>query len=218
MRMEMSKIYSNSQKQVRNLLRGCLAFLGIITFAHPHLSYAQGRTAQGNGPQSKKLAPPSKQEQPAQNKNQTVPVKQAPVATDMPRSEFIRLMDIDFQKRDLDGNGKATRIEIEEFTKRAATLKAQEQNRVLFQNLDTDRNGLLSPIEFAALAPAPKFIDVSAEMSRFDINRDQIISLVEYRTATLANFDRADVDKDGILSSAELAKPATPPSSEPSVR
>ena len=216
--MVTSKVFSNSQKQFRNLLRSCLAFLGIITFTHPHLGCAQGRTAEGNRPQSKKLAPPSKQAQPAQNKNQTVPVKQAPVATDMPRSEFIRLMDVDFQKRDLDGNGKATRIEIEEFTKRAATLKAQEQNRVLFQNLDTDRNGLLSPIEFAALVPAPKFIDVSAEMSRFDINRDQIISLVEYRTATLANFDRADVDKDGILSSVELAKPATPPSNEPSVR
>lgn len=218
MRMVSSKDKSNSQKQVRNLLRGCLAFLGIITFNYPHISSAQVRTAAGNAPQTKKLPAPSKQAQPAQNKNQTAPEKQAPAIPDMPRSEFIRLMDIDFQKRDLDGNGKATRIEIEEFTKRAATTKAQEQNRVLFQNLDTDRNGVLSPTEFAALVPAPKFIDVSAEMSRFDINRDQIISLVEYRTATLANFDRADVDKDGILSSAELAKPATPPSSEPSVR
>jgi len=208
---------SDSQKQSSVLLCGCLALAGIITLVHPHVSFAQGRAAESNAPQSKKSAP-LKQAPAAPSRNQTVSVKQAQVVPDMPRTEFIRLMDIDFQKRDLDGNGKATRSEIEEFTKRAATEKAKEQNRVLFQNLDTDRNGLLSAAEFAALVPAPKFIDVSAEMSRFDINRDQIITLVEYRTATLANFDRADIDKDGILSSAELAKPAAPPSNEPSDR
>lgn len=215
--MASSKVNSDSQKKSRVLWRGHLALAGIIALVHPHLSFAQGRAAESNASQSKNSAP-LKQAQAALSKNQAVPVKQPQVVPDMPRTEFIRLMDIDFQKRDLDGNGKATRIEIEEFTKRAATAKANEQNRILFQNLDTDRNGLLSAAEFAALVPAPKFIDVSAEMSRFDINRDQIISLVEYRTATLANFDRADIDKDGILSSAELAKPATPPYNEPSDR
>ena len=32
-----------------------------------------------------------------------------------------------------------------------------------------------------------------------DGNRDSQISLAEHRTATLANFDRLDTDKDGVV-------------------
>ena len=41
-------------------------------------------------------------------------------------------------------------------------------------------------------------------LSREDSNRDQQISLVEDRVATLANFDRLDADKDGVVTSAEM--------------
>jgi hypothetical protein len=37
-----------------------------------------------------------------------------------------------------------------------------------------------------------------------DLNRDQSISLVEHRTVTLANFDRMDADKNGIVTPAEM--------------
>lgn len=213
MRMVTSKDNSNSQKLFRKAVLGGLALAVMITTGHSRLSYAQDAAAKGKAAQNKKAAAPLKPAQAVQKENLTVPAKK-PQAPDLSRTEFIKLMDIDFQRRDADGNGKATRAEIEEFTKRASTVKAQEQNRALFQNLDTDRNGLLNPNEFAALVPAPKFIDVSPEMARFDINRDQIISLVEYRTATLANFDRMDIDKDGNLSSAELSKSTTPASNE----
>lgn len=218
MRMVTSKDNSKSQKLFRNLSLGCLALTGVVTFGSPHLGYAQDGAAKDSVAQNKKLAAPSKPAKASQNENLTAPVKKPQAAPDLSRAEFIKLMDIDFQKRDTDGNGKATRAEIEAHTRRTSTAKAQEQNRVLFQNIDTDRNGLLSPAEFAALVPAPKFIDVSPEMSRFDINRDQIISLVEYRTATLANFDRMDIDKDGNLSSAELSNSTTPTPNEPSSR
>ena len=103
-------------------------------------------------------------------------------------------------------------------SERTAAAAAQEQNRELFQRLDVDKSGLITPAEFAALIPAPRFIDVSAEMIRFDSNRDQIITLVEYRTTTLANFDRLDLDKDGILTAAELPKKEKPATNEPSTR
>ena len=32
-----------------------------------------------------------------------------------------------------------------------------------------------------------------------DGNRDQQVSLVEHRTATLANFDRLDTDRNGVV-------------------
>jgi hypothetical protein len=41
-------------------------------------------------------------------------------------------------------------------------------------------------------------------MQRFDKNRDQSITIVEYRTATLMRFDDLDADKDGIIDQNEL--------------
>jgi hypothetical protein len=125
-------------------------------------------------------------------------------STTLARTTFIQLMDEDFKKRDFDGNGKATRAEIEQFEKQTAVIKAQQSNRVLFLQLDTDRNGNVTPAEFTALIPAAGLPDVSDVMKRFDSNRDQIITLVEYRAATLSNFDQRDADKDGVLSSREL--------------
>ncbi len=125
---------------------------------------------------------------------------------DLNRADFIKLMDAEFRKRDADGNGQASRKEVEDFTKRNAITQAQDQNWALFQRLDVDGNGALSSAEFTAMISVPSFIDVSAEMGRFDSNRDQAISLVEYRTSTLANFDRMDADKDGVLTAVELAK------------
>jgi hypothetical protein len=46
-------------------------------------------------------------------------------------------------------------------------------------------------------------------MTRFDGNRDQVITMVEYRAATLANVDRLDTDKDGVRTGAEIN--AVPP-------
>ena len=202
MKVQNTYIRQASLKQM--LFVGYATCIGIVAFAQSTSGYAaQSASAKTTAPQTAKPA---------------VPAKPAVVVPDLPRADFIALMDADFKKRDLDGNGKATRAEVEEFTKRAAAAAAQEQNRELFQRLDVDKNGLITPAEFAALIPAPKFIDVSAEMIRFDSNRDQIITLVEYRTTTLANFDRLDLDKDGILTAAELPKKEKPATNEPSTR
>lgn len=187
---------ANTQKPLKQALGGFILLLAGVTFSQA----ACAVVAPANAPIG------------TQGKAAAAPVTPPPPPISLLRTDFIRLMDADFRKRDLDGNGKATRAEVEEFTKRAANTQAQEQNRALFQRLDTDRNGILNTAEFAALIPAPKFIDVSSEMARFDGNRDQIISLVEYRTTTLANFDRMDADKDGILSASELSKMTASPS------
>jgi hypothetical protein len=66
----------------------------------------------------------------------------------------------------------------------------------LFARLNADRNGVPTPGEFAALVQDPG-------------NRDQVITMVEYRAATLANVDRLDTDKDGVRTGAEIN--AVPP-------
>lgn len=187
-------------------LIGCATLLGLTGI----VSSVAAQSAAQSGAVPKVIS--------AQPTKPAVPAPQPKAEPDLRRADFIRLMDAEFRRRDVDGDGRATRIEVQEFTKRAATVKAQEQNRALFQRLDTDRNGILSPTEFAGLIPAPGFIDVSAEMARFDNNRDQVITLVEYRTATLSNFDRTDADKDGILTIVELSKMNAPANIEPLVR
>lgn len=125
--------------------------------------------------------------------------------SDIPRAEFIQSMDTDFRKRDLNNDGRITQGELEEFERQISSVTVRTQNQALFANLDADRNGSLTYEEFAQLVRDVPTPDVSGQMLRFDINRDQMISLVEFRTATLANFDRLDTDKDGIVTESELS-------------
>lgn len=151
---------------------------------------------------------------------QTAPPPAAPpppppgASTDLTRAQFISAMDAEFRKRDADGDGKVTRAELEAWERAQALATAQAQNRALFQKLDTNRDGVLSPGEFAALVQSPANIDVSPLMNRFDQNRDQVVTLIEWRAGTLANFDKLDTDHDGVVTAAEAAaanKPAIPP-------
>lgn len=123
-------------------------------------------------------------------------------------------MDGEYRKRDADGDGKVTRAELEQWERSRAIATAQARNRELFAKLDTNRDGLLSPGEFAALVKDPGPIDVGPLMARFDANRDQVVSLVEFRAGTLANFDKLDADHDGVVTAAEMkAQPPAPKSS-----
>ena len=181
-----------------------ITLLALLT-ASPVL--AQGQSA-GRAPQTAAPRPAA-----------PAPAAQAPAAPsgagDVARSAFIQSMDAEYRKKDLDGDGKVTRAEVEQFERNAVLAKAEAQNRALFASLDADRNGVISPGEFAALVRNVPMPDVSAQMQRFDTNRDQVISLVEYRTATLINFDRLDADKDGIVTERELAASNAAPSAPP---
>jgi hypothetical protein len=135
----------------------------------------------------------------------TIAPAQAPVApTPVPRTDFIASMDAEFRKMDADKNNIVTRAEAEGFLKATSILAAQQRNVALFQQLDADRNGQVSPAEFAKLVvPAPP-VDAGPMFAQSDFNKDQQISLIEYRTGKLVNFDRMDADKDGIVSVAEM--------------
>ena len=117
---------------------------------------------------------------------------------------FIETMDAEFNKMDANKDKLVTRAEIEQFQRAIAVVEAQARARALFTQLDTDRNGQLSMTEFSktvGAAPAP---NPAAVLAPGDLNRDGQITLVEFRTSKLANFDRMDADKDGIVSVAEM--------------
>jgi len=113
-------------------------------------------------------------------------------------------MDSEFRKMDADKNGLLTKTEIEQYQKLQAVAQAAARNRALFAQLDTDKNGQLSKAEFAKIATPAPAANAQPILASRDLNRDGQISLVEHRTATLANFDRLDSDKDGIVTAAEM--------------
>lgn len=119
------------------------------------------------------------------------------------RAQFIASMDAEFGRLDGDRNGLVTPAEIEHSERAKAQASAEARNRAQFAQLDTNRNGQLSPAEFAKLTPQV-VVSAAPILARMDGNRDQHVSLVEYRTATLANFDRLDTDRNGVVTAAEM--------------
>ncbi len=114
-------------------------------------------------------------------------------------------MDAEFARLDLDGSGFVVPSEIIESQRRAAQAEALRQNQAVFVRLDTDGNGMVSPQEFAALAnPDALPVDATPLMTQFDSDQDEVITLVEYRIATQANFDRIDSDRDGVVTALEM--------------
>ena len=126
-------------------------------------------------------------------------------AAPIPRASFIVTMDGEYRKLDANNDGVVTRVELEASQQRAAAMALAQKARGLFTRFDTDRNGQLNLAEFTYATsggPQPK-PDVTVTMNRLDANRDNKVTLVEYRTLTVANFDRLDADKDGVVSVAE---------------
>ena len=126
------------------------------------------------------------------------------VAPSIPRASFISNMDGEFARMDANKDGKLTKQEIEAYQHASALQQIQARNRAVFAALDTDHNGQLSPAEFAKFTAVPAQPNAAPMLQRFDSNKDGVISVVEYRAGTLANFDKLDADKDGTVSPAEM--------------
>jgi Ca2+-binding EF-hand superfamily protein len=147
---------------------------------------------------------------PAQQPTAPAPATQAqrapaPAASrPVPRAQFIADMDAQFKRLDANGDGIATRLEIETNLQRGQAARAVQRNRQLFAALDKDRSGQLSAAEFAALAAAPQAVNAGPILTTWDLNKDGKVGLVEFRSATQANFDRMDTDRDGIVTVAEM--------------
>ena len=133
------------------------------------------------------------------------PAQQAAGPEPIVRADFLAQMDAQFGKMDGDRNGQLSRAEIEQFELEKALAEARARNDALFDQLDVNKNGQISSREFDKLVPEkPLAAGAQPMLSREDSNRDGQISLIEHRSATLANFDRLDADRDGVVSASEM--------------
>jgi len=60
----------------------------------------------------------------------------------------------------------------------------------------------LSAAEFNAGSPLPQArrVDPAQALGQLDANKDKKLTLAEFGAMTLANFDRADTNRDGTVS------------------
>jgi Ca2+-binding EF-hand superfamily protein len=122
----------------------------------------------------------------------------------VPRADFLATMDSEFKRMDANKDGILTRKEVEDYQHAVALRAAQERNVALFLMLDKDKNGTLTPAEFADLPMNMPEPNSAAVFTQTDLNRDGQINIVEYRTGKLSAFDRMDTDKDGVVTPAEM--------------
>ena len=129
----------------------------------------------------------------------------APAAQPIPRTVFIASMDSEYKAIDANHDGILTQAEIEAYERGRAQAAAARQAAAIFAQLDTDHNGQLSVAEFSRRATnTPVNVNTAPFLAKMDLNHDGKVTLVEYRTATQANFDRLDTDRDGVVSVQEM--------------
>ena len=120
------------------------------------------------------------------------------------RARFIAEMEAQFRKTDTDRNGQLSPGEIEQLQREEALALEKQRNQQLFARLDTNRNGQISRSEFEKLISPPPAVGAQQTISRMDQDRNGSISMAEHRTATLANFDRLDSNRDGNVTAEEM--------------
>lgn len=130
----------------------------------------------------------------------------------MPKATFLANVDKEFEAMDGNKDKKLTKAEMEQFRARAIATRRQRQNRALFAQLDIDKNGYLSAQEFERVGGPLPVVNAQPLIDKVDGNKDQQITVAEYRAGATADFDRLDINKDGALSPVEAR------SNQPSTR
>ena len=78
-----------------------------------------------------------------------------------------------------------------------------------FTRLDADRNSQVTPDEFLKAIPPTAPLRTDAAMSDYDSDHDGKITLAEFRARALAEFDRRDLNKDGVIQGTEQTRECT---------
>ena len=124
------------------------------------------------------------------------------------RANVAKGLDNNFKSIDTNGDGTLSAAELaaaEGKVQQRRIAQRRTQHEGGFTRLDTNKDGSLSKAEFMAAAPNASSAtpNGAAIVTRLDSNKDGRVTTEEYRAPVLAQFDRADTNKDGVLSDAE---------------
>jgi hypothetical protein len=124
------------------------------------------------------------------------------------RTELVKQLDASFARIDTNRDGTITRAEADASQERARQLNvAQLQQRAeqQFRQLDTDKNGQISLVEFKARANAAQVASGESAIALLDSNKDKQLTIHEFRAKRLAQFDASDINRDGMVTHAEMS-------------
>ena len=125
------------------------------------------------------------------------------------KADLTKGLDTRFAAMDTNKDGFLGKDEISAVQATALkNARAVQQQRLEaeFKKLDTDKNGSLNLAEFKAAASPLNAPETPDEMvAALDSNKDGKINASEYRSKPIANFDRLDADRNGILTPQEVA-------------
>lgn len=136
------------------------------------------------------------------------PAPAAAAAAPISRVNYVNGLNASFSQLDANRDGKLVEAELKAAVDRQTVQRAaqfEQQRQQLFAKLDKDRNGQLSQAEFMAAVVPPKTatLDIPSLLKRTDRNGDGKLTLDEYRTPSISNFDKLDINRDGFLSPEE---------------
>ena len=142
------------------------------------------------------------------------------------KSEVSARLDADYAEMDSNKDGKLTAAEIDARLVKSAEAKIEmlkKERDAAFAKLDANGDGSISRAEFDDKARLPTIKDANAKpfLDRFDANKDGEISLEEFRTPTMANFAKMDLNHDGTVTPAEANAPektASVPAKKPTFK
>jgi Ca2+-binding EF-hand superfamily protein len=132
------------------------------------------------------------------------------------RTEVSAKLDADYADLDRDKDGKVSAAEIRARLVKSAETQiegAKKERDGAFAKMDSNRDGSLSKAEWEAgvKIPTAREPDAKPFLDRFDANKDGAISKDEFRTPTLANFEKLDANKDGTVSPDEVKNASAAP-------
>jgi hypothetical protein len=156
-------------------------------------------------------AAPSSTPAPAQSKPAATGSAAAPAPKPIPRAQIVRQYSANYKQLDANGDGAVVEAEIQEAQGRAQQLAMAEfakRREAAFKQLDTNKDGQLSAAEFNAGTPTPRLRPPppSSVVQKLDADKDRKITEAEFTATTLAEFDKVDLNRDGIFSVEEQQK------------
>ena len=137
---------------------------------------------------------------------------QAPAPASAPakplvRAELVKELDASFTRIDTNRDEVVTKVEADASQERARQqnlTRLQQRAEQQFAQLDTDKNGQISLAEFKAIAAVARVTSGEAAIAMLDANKDQKLTLQEFRSKRLAEFDALDADRNGQLTQLEV--------------